>query len=289
MGQWQGALADMSQTLADSCPENLSVVEHQADSPDISVVITTFNRLQLFRETLDSILAQSFKNFEILVIDNCSTDGTEEYLSALNCPNLRYVRSANNGIIAINRNLGLVLARGRYVAFCDDDDLWEPEKLQHQAGVFAADPSLSICCTRMRTFSNRIFDNPSPGYSGLITLNRLIYKNIIGTSSTLVNKLHAIEVGGFDESGRFSPYDDFEFWVRMAAHGRIFLLPEQLVLYRIHASNVSPNRRRRIKLFIEILLAARHKVGIGGLWFWFCIGLRWVQFTLLSVRERCLR
>lgn len=100
--------------------------------PLVSVIVTTYNRKELLKETIDSILSQTFTDFELIVVDNYSNYDFIEYIKSFNDLRIRPFQNQNNGIIAINRNIGINNARGEYIAFCDDDDLWKPNKLKIQ-------------------------------------------------------------------------------------------------------------------------------------------------------------
>ena len=100
--------------------------------PAVTVVIPTFNRLALLRQAVDSIKAQTFHDWELLVVDDGSTDQTVEYLQAEQDQRIDLIRSAHCGNVGAVRNLGVSHARGRFVAFLDSDDLWKPTKLERQ-------------------------------------------------------------------------------------------------------------------------------------------------------------
>ena len=101
-------------------------------NPSVSVIVTTYNREELLKETLQSILNQTFTDFELIVVDNFSSYNFFEVIEGFGDVRIHPFQNANNGIIAVNRNFGILKARGRYLAFCDDDDLWMPEKLERQ-------------------------------------------------------------------------------------------------------------------------------------------------------------
>ncbi len=254
--------------------------------PLVSVVVTSYNRVGMLRETVESILAQTFTDFELLIVDNCSSDGTDEYLRALQSPRVRYLRHANGGLAAVNRNLGILEARGRYVAFCDDDDLWVPEKLERQVAVMEADSSMGLCCSGNKVLRNgRIEESRVKPKLGLITRDQMLLRNRVATSSVMMRRTVAVESGGFNSTGEFAPYDDYEFWLRIVARNKAILIPDPLLIYRVHGSNVSPVRHRGIGLMVRILLAARASIGAGGPWYWFCLLVRGTQFGYLRLRQ----
>ena len=98
----------------------------------VSVIIPTFNREHLLKETMEYILNQTFKDFELIIVDNYSSDNTENAVKSYNDKRIRYFKNQNNGVIAVNRNFGIKKARGEFITFCDDDDLWLPQKLEKQ-------------------------------------------------------------------------------------------------------------------------------------------------------------
>ena len=101
-------------------------------SPLVSVIVTTFNRKELLKETIDSILNQTFTDFELIVVDNYSEYNFVDYIKSFSDNKLIAFQNKNNGIIAVNRNYGIKKAKGKYIAFCDDDDCWDSEKLAKQ-------------------------------------------------------------------------------------------------------------------------------------------------------------
>lgn len=255
--------------------------------PAVSVIVTTYNRLSLLKETISSILAQTFLGYELLIIDNCSNDGTEQYVEELasKYSNVRYFRNNNNGVIAINRNIGLNNAKGDLVAFCDDDDLWEANKLEVQMQAFQDNPNLALCSTRFRQFNKNIIEPVSSDKVRELTIQKLFWRNMICTSSVVIRRKNALEVGGFDCTRRYAPYDDFDFWLRFVADGLAIRLPDQLVLYRVHDSNHSPNQRKGVELAFRIRLDAYRSLKLSGCWYWICIYVRLMQYTYLTLRD----
>src|SRR3990172_12856550 len=98
----------------------------------VSVIILTWNRAALLKEAVDSVLRQTYEHFELTIVDNESTDNTSEYVRGLGDNRVKYLSHPNQGILSVNRNFGIRRARGDYIAFCDDDDLWLPDKLKTQ-------------------------------------------------------------------------------------------------------------------------------------------------------------
>jgi glycosyltransferase involved in cell wall biosynthesis len=209
--------------------------------PEVSVVIPTYNTAHYLGEAIDSVLIQSFRDIDILVIDDGSTDETE----ALMCrygPPVRYIRQPNGGVAAA-RNRGIAEARGRYVAFLDADDVWQPQKLERQLAALAKQHSNArICYTAFIAVTTDLIPlgkHPSQR-SGTVLEDLLTLGNVVGTPSTvLVERTLMTEEGGFDPA--LSQCADWDLWVRLAAVTDFAYVDEPLVGYRQHGNNMSRN------------------------------------------------
>jgi glycosyltransferase involved in cell wall biosynthesis len=189
-------------------------------------------------ETIDSILNQTFKDFELIVVDNESTDNTEEVIKSFADERIRYFKHQNKGLIAVNRNYGINKARGEYITFCDDDDLWMPEKLARQMLEFEKDNQLGLVCSNGINFDRH-------GEHGEIiktklkdsdfTFESLIWCNSIICCSAVVKRQVIDDVGMLDESPEIFTAEDYELWLRVAKRYRIKCIDLPLVKYRIHA------------------------------------------------------
>ncbi|MBI4568139.1 MAG: glycosyltransferase [Planctomycetes bacterium] len=235
-------------------------------APLVSVVVPTYNRASLLPATLDAILAQTFKDFELIVVDDGSTDATADLLRA-RCagdPRTRVV-SRENGGIARAKNSGLEAARGRYVAFCDHDDLWLPHKLSRQVEALEGDPAAGLCYTRYGLFGEdgRVFkERPRRGYSGDIFLP-MLRKVFVLTSSAVARRTVIDRVGGFDPALALA--DDLDFHLRVAHAAPALYLDERLVLYRVYQGNASRTRSAPRRYTEEILEVYRRWQGRADL------------------------
>ncbi len=118
-----------------------------ADCPLVSVIIPTCNRPDFLRKTLQSIIDQTYSHMEIIVVSNGINKNNEETAKEFNDSRIIYVDQENSGGPASPRNHGIRIAKGKYVAFCDDDDLWESTKVAEQIAVFANNPTIKLCYT----------------------------------------------------------------------------------------------------------------------------------------------
>jgi glycosyltransferase involved in cell wall biosynthesis len=202
-------------------------------APLVSCIVAVFNGERYLEEALRSILDQTYRPLEVIVVDDGSTDGTADVVARFG-PRIRAVHQPNAGPAAA-RNRGLADARGDWVAFLDADDLWHPEKLTRQAARLRARPELDLSVTQIRNFwvpelreeearcrGSRLSE-PAPGY----------------LTAALMARRSAFErVGRFEESWRH--VHDTEWFARARDAGAVLeVLPEVLVYRRLHANNRS--------------------------------------------------
>lgn len=204
-------------------------------TPEISVIIPTYNRRAMLREALASVIAQRGANFEVIVIDDGSTDGTWQDLSgyALSAErdNLRAVRTEQRGPAAA-RNRGIAMARGGLIAFLDSDDLWMPEKLARQSLFMRANPDCAISQTGETWLRDGRRVNPGRRHrkrSGDIFTDAL-RTCLISPSAAILRRGLLDEVGGFDED--MAACEDYDLWLRILAHHEVGLIDEPLAVRR---------------------------------------------------------
>ena len=211
----------------------------------VSVIVPTYNRAHVIKEAIVSILSQTFTDFELIVVDNESTDNTEEVIKSYTDHRIRYFKNQNSGVVAVNRNYGINKARGEYIAFCDDDDLWMPEKLERQIEELEKDLEIGLVCTNGIKFDeNGQFGEMMQtelNDSGF-TFESLIWGNRIACSSVLVRKEVLNDIGIFDESREIFTAEDYELWLRIARKYRVKYLDIPLIKYRIHSGAYGDKR-----------------------------------------------
>lgn len=199
----------------------------------VSVVIPTHNHARYLGEAIDSALAQTHSPLEVIVVDDGSTDETEEVLARYG-NRIRTLRQRNQGVSAA-RNAGIAAASGDYLAFLDSDDLWHPRKLERQLALFAADSSLGLVHCGVVTFGSSAETRQAlEGMEGWVGQEILLLdRTIIGPGSTLVvPRLVAEEVGAFDT--RLMVSEDWDFSYRVASRYKVGYADETLVFYRQH-------------------------------------------------------
>jgi glycosyltransferase involved in cell wall biosynthesis len=199
-------------------------------SPTVSVVIPTYNRAHLVTEAVDSVLNQSYTDFELLVIDDGSTDDTTGRLAEYG-DRIQLYHQENRGA-SVARNTGIQHARGKYIAFLDSDDLWVQDKLQAQMDLMARDSRVKICYTEEIWIRRGVRVNPKRKhrkYSGWI-LDKMLPLCIVSPSSVLMAREVFDRVGLFDES--LPVCEDYDLWLRIGLHYPIVLIDRPLIVKR---------------------------------------------------------
>lgn len=229
-------------------------------SPAVSVIIPVFNRPGKVRRAIDSVLAQTFTDFELIVIDDASTDETFQAAAAYQ-PRLRLERLPRNAGVSAARNQGLALARGEFIAFLDSDDYWLPGKLKLQTDFFRAHPQAMICQTQERWVRagrpvkpKRWLKKPS-GDIFLASLARCL----VSPSAVMMRARLFEEAGRFDEG--LPACEDYDLWLRVTARWDVPLIEEPaLVKTGGHAGQLSATVPAldfyRIKSLLKIITSA---------------------------------
>ncbi len=200
-----------------------------SDQPFVTVVIPTFNHAKLLRRALDSVVAQTFDNWEAIVINNFSTDETIEVVESYQDDRIKLINFKNNGVIAASRNQGIKNARGTYIAFLDSDDNWYSEKLQ-KCVEYANRGAQFICHGEKWINSDFSTREIMYGPANRATYLSLLFRgNCISTSATCIETALLRSVDGFDESTEIVTAEDYDLWMRLAAtNPKTVFIPEIL-------------------------------------------------------------
>ena len=211
--------------------------EPDESAPAASVVIPAYNAERFIGEAINSVLGQTYRDFEVIVVDDGSTDKTAEVVKAYE--EVRYLYKENGGT-ASARNRGIEASRGRYVAFLDADNLWEPAKLEAQMALFEHQPSLAWSYTDSLVVDERK-ERSVYRKSQLVgrpegdVLERLIHGNFMPPSTVVVARGVLEEMGGFDESYLHRISEGWELWTRIAAQYPVGYVHRPLAKTRQHA------------------------------------------------------
>lgn len=230
------------------------------NNPLVSVVIPTYNKAQYLKKAIESVLNQTYKAIEMIIIDDGSTDNTQQVVKSFNDPKIIYIWQKNKGPAAA-KNTGIKKAQGKYIAFLDSDDLWLEEKLEKQLEFMEKNPEMSLLGTgcyeidsQGKILGKKIFPKKNENLQKI-----LIRYNPFIQSSVLVKKEVFDKIKGYDEN--FSESEDYEFWLRVARYYKIANLPELLVMKRYHSENLSPEKDK--KQLFYVLRAKRRAIQTG--------------------------
>lgn len=219
--------------------------------PKVSVIIPTYNYGRYLIEAVESVLNQTYKDFELIVVDDGSTDNTREVLKPY-LHRLRYMYQENQGISAA-RNRGFQESTGEYIAYLDADDVWLPEKLAKQIPLLDEDPSLGFVCgaTHEMDQDGKIFHLRNKPRRSEDTFESLFRKNFIPTLTVVIRRSCLETVGGFDTSLPLS--QDYDMWLRLAKRYKFVYWNIPLAKYRVHANNISKNQSQRLRSHLKII------------------------------------
>lgn len=223
---------------------------------EISVIVTTYDRKEFLTETLNSILKQTFNDFELIVVDNYSNYDFLTHINSFNDKRIRPFQNKNNGIIAVNRNFGIKKAKGKYLAFCDDDDIWMEKKLEVQIDRIRQN-GCDLVSSNMILFKNNINNIVGKHKSRLVkNLNDLLKTNQINTSTVLVKRSELVY---FSCDKVLITIEDYALWLNLYSNGFKFdFINEPMIYYRISNSMSQKNwvtkHLRTMYLLISIKL-----------------------------------
>jgi len=218
-------------------------MDKSLENPKVSVVIPTYNRAYLLPRTIKSVLNQTFQDFELIIVDDGSTDNTKEVVEDFQKQDsrIKYIWQENSGGPAKPKNTGIKNSKGEFLAFLDSDDEWLPEKLEKQLELFEKDKKLGIVgCgafyindNTKKTIINRIKRCENKNYF----INFLSGTFLGSSSSIIISKDVFNNIGLYDES--FSVADDWDLYLRIIPKYNFDFIDEPLFNYYIHDNNIS--------------------------------------------------
>lgn len=231
------------------------------NKPLVSVIIPTYNRVEYLKITIESIVNQTYPNIEIIVID----DGTPNSLNKGLCSeytNVNYIKIINNGGPAKPRNKGISMAKGKYLAFVDDDDIWFLDKIEKQVKILEENPNFGLVHSYCKTINEKgkilkeIIGKPKNKNSkhGDVSM-KMIGNWTVMMPTSFLRKEIVDQVGLFNEKMKAAGEDN-EFWSRCSFVTKFYFINEPLAYYRIHKTNISQNKKNYIEqpLFLKRVL-----------------------------------
>lgn len=215
-------------------------------SPLISIITPMYNAANFIAETCDSVIKQTYINWEMIIIDDCSTDNSVEIVSEIskNHQRIKLLKAPKNyGGPAGPRNIGINSANGQYVAFLDSDDIWFPEKLESQIDIIRNNNAY-MCCTAMQPFTDivQLTTHISTSQTKVINFKNNQIKNRIATSSVIIDK-RCLEMFPFNESIEYKAVEDYDCWLKILKHyGPCQKIKYPLIGYRKSTDQISSNK-----------------------------------------------
>ncbi len=236
--------------------------------PKVSVVIPTYNREEFISETISSVLEQTYKDFEIIVVDDGSTDNTKQKLEKFGSK-IKLIEQKNSER-AIARNNGVKNSSGKYIAFLDSDDTWIEDKLENQVEILDSSSEVILTygqCLRINEHGEKIktAKRQLQGFSGDV-FEKLLMRNFIVSPTPVIRREYFEKTTGFQT--KYIPYEDWEFWLRFSLLGKFYFINKPLAYYRIHnAQSVKLVQAEKIELVTKLLLEDSFKLkkDINGL------------------------
>jgi glycosyltransferase involved in cell wall biosynthesis len=214
-------------------------------APQVSIVLPSYNRERYLRQAVDSVFAQTFLDWELILADDGSGAATARYLEDLDrVAQVNVLRLAHSGNPSVARNAALRMARGAYVAFLDSDDVWLPTKLEMQLALHQSRPERRWSYVAME----RIYEDATlmqgepkrPTPAGAIFEQLLVLRADVSMSSVMAERALLEQVGGFDEAQPF--FEDFDLFLRLSLHSDVSVVEQPLVRMRSHSEHYSADR-----------------------------------------------
>lgn len=230
----------------------------------VSVIIPTYNRCELLKRSVDSVLNQTYSDFELIIVDDGSTDGTEELIKSYGDDRIRYIRNERNCGAHVSRNNGIKAAKGQFIAFQDSDDEWLPQKLQMQMDILAdSDDTVGmVFCRFHQYFSNGVksvcpdLNEVPDNYSGYI-LEVLLRTPLAGTPTMLIKKSVLDDVGLFDEN--IACLEDYELSLRIARKYQLIMIDEPLMISYVSMDGVNADIPEALRVRCGLLKEFREE------------------------------
>ena len=222
----------------------MTALEGLENTPVVSVIVPTYNRAYCLPQTIQSVLDQTFFDWELILVDNYSTDGTDGLVGSYSDPRIKYLKIHNGGVVAASRNKGIKAATGKYLAFLDSDDWWASQKLEKSLEALEAGAdfvyhdlyivsSLPTKSTQIKRIRSRQVLKP-------VFRDLLINGPAICNSSVIVRRELMEKIGGFSEDEQLVAAEDYEAWLRVSKLVDTFvLLPNCLGYYTLGVHNLS--------------------------------------------------
>ena len=201
----------------------------------VSIIVPSYNCAKYLPDTIQSVLSQTYENWEMIIVDDCSTDNTEEVVKGFADERIKYLKNEKNSGAALSRNYALREAKGRWIAFLDSDDMWMPEKLEHQISFMEAN-GYSFSCTK------RVMCKEDGTLTGIYAtspkrVTKRMMKNYCWIASYTV--IYDINVVGLIQIADLKKRNDYAMWLRVIEKADCYYLDEVLAIHRKRPGSIS--------------------------------------------------
>jgi len=209
-----------------------------------SVIIPTYNQADFIKAAIDSVLEQTLPDFEVIVINNYSSDHTLDVVGQFKDARIQVIDYQNDGVIGASRNVGIKASKGEYVAFLDSDDTWYPTKLERVAEAIKEEPDVGLLChdqelLRDGLVARRTQYGPPDGFRGSMFDMVLFIGNGPSTSATVISRQQLDHVGMFSEDPDLITVEDYDLWLKLSKVCRFRFIREILGTHYYHAASIS--------------------------------------------------
>ena len=225
------------------------------DNELVSIIMPTYNCAKFIGETIKSVIAQTYSNFELIIVDDCSKDNTKDVVNSFDDERIKYYKLEKNSGAAVARTTAMNMAKGKYMAFLDSDDLWMENKLEHQL-KFMKDNNYNITCTAYEQVNedgeslNKVIKTKKKA-----DYNRILLDCPVGNSTVMYN---VEALGKFEVPNRRKRNDD-ALWLQMLKKEKyIYGMDEVLAKYRIRSNSISSNKLSLIKYHWQLYRDIEH-------------------------------
>ena len=223
----------------------------------ISIILPTYNRAKLFlSRAINSVINQSYENWELIVIDNNSIDNTKELVNSYQNSKIHLFSIENKGNIAKSRNLGISQAKGDFIAFLDSDDYWKSDKLEKCINILKSNLSYDgVCHAEIWVNPKNHQEIKKYGPKKYFNYEKLLIRgNSVSLSAMIVNKKNILEANSFSENEDIITAEDYDLWIKLAANNlNIVFIDQPLGYYQIHQNSESSDISRNNKAIICVV------------------------------------
>ena len=210
----------------------------------VSVIIPTYNRSKTIERSIYSVLNQTYKDLELIVVDDCSNDNTKQVVDSITDERLRYIKLESNSGACVARNKGIEAAKGQFIAFQDSDDEWMPDKLEEQLKCFELGADFVFCGFIRFDEENNQFPYKFRGESRFFSQKELVVESRVSTQ-TIIGKKQAVMSTLFDPS--FPRMQDYDFIIRASENYKIYYLDKELVKMYTQKDSITASKKQYLK------------------------------------------